>query len=174
MLLQMLSHHIENTAKDVGLHINALKTEHINLNQQGLIKTSDVKIKAMESFTYLGSQINSTLKDMKIRISKAWTALNKLELICKSNLSDNLKHNFFRAIVESILMYGVTAWTLTKTFESKLDDIHTQLMLRAALNLSWRQHATKQELYGPIPITSILCKPRMCFYRTLLGEQSKS
>jgi len=45
-----------------------LKTENINFKQQGSIKTlSDVKIK-----------LNSTVKDMKIRISKAWIALNKL------------------------------------------------------------------------------------------------
>jgi len=36
-------------------------------------------------------------------------------------------------------------------------------MLGAVLNLSWRQHPTKKQLYGPIPpITSILCKLRMC------------
>jgi len=63
-------------------------TEHINFNQQGSIKTlSDVEIKAVwNAFTYLGSRINSTVKDMKICISKAWTALNKLEVIGKSNL----------------------------------------------------------------------------------------
>jgi len=113
-----LLHHLENAAKDVGLYVNADKTEHTNFNQQGSIMTSsNVELKAVESFTYLGSQINLTVKDMKIRMSKAWTALNKLEVIWKSNLSDNLKCNFFRATVESILMYGATAWTLTKTLD---------------------------------------------------------
>jgi len=36
--------------------------------------------------------------------------------------------------------------------------------MRVALNLSWRQHPTKQQLDGFIPpITSILDKHRMCF-----------
>jgi len=45
-------HHLENAAKDVGLHVNALKTEPINFNQQLRLKTlSDVEIKAVQSFT---------------------------------------------------------------------------------------------------------------------------
>jgi len=84
----------------------------------------------------------------------------------KSNLSDNLKCNFFRATVESILMYGTTVWTLTKTLSSPVFMAHIQYskVLRSALNLSWRQHPTKQQLYGPIPpLTSILRKRKICF-----------
>ena len=47
----------------------------------------------------------------------------------------------------SILLYGCTTWTLTKRMEKKLDGNYTR-MLRAILNLSWRQHPTKQQLYG--------------------------
>jgi len=54
----------------------------------------------------------------------------KLEVIWKSNLSDNLKRKIFLAIVESILMYGATAWTLTKFRPD------STRMLRAALSLS--------------------------------------
>jgi len=45
-----------------------------------------------------------------------------------------------------------------------LEDGTYTRMLRAALNLSWKQDPTKQQLCGPIPpIASILRKPRMCF-----------
>ena len=43
----------------------------------------------------------------------------------------------------SILLYGCTTWTLTKHYGN-----YTR-MLRAILNKSWRQHSTKQQLYGP-------------------------
>ena len=41
-------------------------------------------------------------------------------------------------------------WTLTKRLEKKLDGNYTR-MLRAILNRSWRQHPTKQQLYGHLP-----------------------
>ena len=50
----------------------------------------------------------------------------------------------------SILLYGCTTWTQTKRMEKKLDGNYTR-MLRAILNKSWRQHPTKQQLYGHKP-----------------------
>ena len=56
----------------------------------------------------------------------------------------------------SILLYRCTTWTLTKRMEKKLDGNYTR-MLRAILNKSWRQHPTKQQLYGHLPpITKII------------------
>ena len=45
----------------------------------------------------------------------------------------------------SILLYGCT-----KRLEEKLDGNNTRL-LRAILKRSWRQHSTKQQLYGHLP-----------------------
>ena len=60
------------------------------------------------------------------------------------------QHSFFKAVVVSILLYGCTTWTLTKRLEKKLDGNYIR-MLRAILNESWRQHSTKQQLYGHLP-----------------------
>ena len=67
--------------------------------------------------------------------------------------------NFFRAVVESILLYGSATWTLTKTHEKLIDGTYTRMM-RAALNISWRQHPTKEQLYGNIPSISMLIRKR--------------
>ena len=69
----------------------------------------------------------------------------------KSNLSNKIKHNFFQAVVVSIL-YGCTTWTLTKRIEKKLDGNRTR-MLRAILNKSSKQYPIKQ-LYGYVPSLS--------------------
>ena len=53
-------------------------------------------------------------------------------------------------MVVSILLYRCTAWTLTKCMDKKLDGNYTRI-LRAVLNKSWRQHPTKQQLYGHLP-----------------------
>ena len=67
-----------------------------------------------------------------------------------ADLADKMKCSSFQAAVVSILLHGCTAWTLTKRMEKKLDGIYTR-MLRAILNKSWRQHPTKQQLYGHLP-----------------------
>ena len=82
--------------------------------------------------------------------TKAWTAIDKLSITWKSNLTDKMKRSFYQAAVVSILLYGCTTWTQTKRLEKKLDGNYAR-MLRAILNKSWRQHPTKHQLYGHLP-----------------------
>ena len=103
----------------------------------------------MDRFTYLGSNVSSTEKDINTRLAKAWTASDWLSVIWKLDLNDKIKCSFFQAAVVSIL-HGCTTWTLTKRLEKKLDGNYTK-MLRAILNKSWKQHPTKQQLYGHLP-----------------------
>ncbi len=77
-------------------------------------------------------------------------ALTGLNPIWKSKLPDTIKRDFFRATVESVLVYGSSTWTLTKKLEKKLDGTYTR-MIRAVLNVSWKEHPTKIRLYGPLP-----------------------
>ena len=84
------------------------------------------------------------------RLTNAWTAIDKLSIIWKSDLTDKMKHSFFQAAVVSILLYGCTTWTLTKQSGKKLDSNYTR-MLRAIVNKSWGQHLTKHQLYGHLP-----------------------
>ena len=103
-----------------------------------------------EDFKYIGSYIRSTKRDVNIRIAKAWAALNSMNTIWKSKLSTNLKRQFFRAAVESVLVYGCVTWTLTASLEKRIDGIYTR-MLRTVTNKSWRDHLTNEQLYGDIP-----------------------
>ena len=89
-------------------------------------------------------------------LTKAWTAIDKLSIIWKSDLTDKMKRSFFQVVVVLILLYGCTTWTLTKRLEKKLDGNYKR-MLRAILKKSWRQHPTKHQLYGHLPpITKII------------------
>ena len=96
------------------------------------------------------SNVSSTEKDIDTRLTKAWTAIDRLSILWKSDLTDKMKRIFFKAAVVSILLYRCTTWTLTKRLEKKLDGNYTR-MLRAILNKSWRQHPTRQQLYGHLP-----------------------
>ena len=120
-------------------------------NQTGDISTvNGSSLKLVDKFTYLGSSVSSTETDIDMWLAKVWTAINRLSVIWKSDLTDKTKHSFFQAAVVLILLYGCTTWMLTKRMEKKLDDNYTR-MLRAILNKSWRQHPTKQQLYDHLP-----------------------
>ena len=131
--------------------------EYMCFNQTGDISTlNSSSLKWVNKFTYLGNSVSSTKTDIDTRLAKAWTAINRLSVIWKSDLTDKIKRSFFQAAVMSILLYGCTTWTLTKRMEKKLNGNYTR-MLRAILDKSWRQHPTKQQLYGHLlPITKTI------------------
>ena len=144
---ETLLHSLEQATTGTGLHVNALKTEYMCFNQAGDISTLDrTSLKLVDKFTYLGSSVSSTEKDIDTRLTKSWTAIDKLPIIWKSDLTDKIKRSFFQAAVVSILLYGCTTWMLTKRLEKKLDGNYTR-MLRVILNKSWRQHPTRHKLY---------------------------
>ena len=104
-------------------------------------------LKQVRDFLYLGSWINSCEKDINVRIAKA---IVKMDTVWKSNLKKNIKIEFFKATVETVLLYGCNTWTLTKAKIKKLDGVYTR-MLRVAQNVTWRLHLTNRELYGKLP-----------------------
>ena len=148
---ETLLHSLERATAGIGLHVNAQKAEFMCFNQKGDISTLDgTSLKLVDKFTYLGSSVSSTEKDIDTRLTNAWTAIDKLSIIWKSNLTDKMKRSFFQVAVVSILQYGCTTWTLTKRLEKKLDGNYTR-MLRAILNRSWQQHPTRHQLYSHLP-----------------------
>ena len=107
--------------------------------------------------------LSSTETDINTRLAKSWTAINRLSVIWKSDLTDKIKSSFFQAAVMSILLYGCTTWALTKRMEKKLDGSYTRILWEI-LNKSWGQHPTKQQLYShqtPITKLSKLDEPDM-------------
>ena len=147
---ETLLHSLERAARGIGLHVNAHKTEYMCYNQTGEISTVDgTPLKLLDKFTYLGSSVSSTEKDIDTRLTKAWKANNRLSIIWKSDLTDKMKRSFFQAAVVSILLYGCTTRTLTKRLE-KLDGNYTR-MLQALLNKSRWQHPTRLQLYSHLP-----------------------
>ena len=126
---ETLLHSLERAAAGIGLHVNAQKTEFMCFNQKGNISTLDrTSLKLVDKFTYLGSSVSSTEKD-DTRLMKAWTAIDRLSIIWKSNLTDKMKRSFFQAAVVSILLYGCTTWMLTKRLEKKLDGNYIRIYI---------------------------------------------
>ena len=96
---EALLHRLERAAAGIGLYVNAHKTEYMCYDQTGEISTLDgTPLKLVDKFTYLGSSVESTEKDIDTRLT---------------DLTNKMKPSFFKAAVASILLYGCTTWTLT-------------------------------------------------------------
>ena len=103
---ETLLHSLKQTAASIGLHVNANQTEYMCFNQTGDISTlNGSPLKRVEKFTHLGSSVSSTETDINTRLAKAWTAIDRLSVIWKSDLTDKMKRSFFQAAVVSILLY---------------------------------------------------------------------
>ena len=88
---ETLLHSLERAAAGIGLHVNAHKTEYMGFNQTGDISTLGSSfLKLVDKFTYLGSSVSSTEIDIDTRLTKAWTAINRLSIIWKSDLTDKM------------------------------------------------------------------------------------
>ena len=108
-------HSLERAAAGIGLYVNAHKTEYMCFNQTGDISTLNSSfLKLVDKFAYLESCVSSTETDIDTRITKVCTAINRLSVIWKSDLTDKMKRSFFQVAIVSILLYGCIIWTLTK------------------------------------------------------------
>ena len=93
---ETLLHSLERAVEGIGFHVKAHKTEYMCFNQAGDISTLDgTSLKLVDKFTYLGSSVSSTEKDIDTLLTKAWTAIDKLSIIWKSDLTDKMKLSFF-------------------------------------------------------------------------------
>ena len=140
---ETLLHSLERAAAGIGLHVNAHKTEYMCYNQTGDISTLDgTPLKLVDKFTYLGSSVESTEKDIDTRLTKAWTAINRLSIIWKSDLTDKMKRSFFQAAVTSILLYGCTTWTDKMAGEEARRQLHKNAASNIEQDLAATPHKT--------------------------------
>ena len=72
----------------------------MNFNQRGDISTLDgSSLKIVDKFTYLGSSVSSTEKDINTRLAKEWTAIDRLSVIWNSDLTNKIKRSFFQSSI---------------------------------------------------------------------------
>ena len=133
-------------------------------NQTGVISTlNGSSLKLVDKFTYEGSNISSTGTDINTWLTKAWTAIDSLSVIWKSNLTDKMKRSFF----PSNGRVDTAVWTNSLTDYTR--------MPRAILNMSWKQHSRNLWMYGHLPpITKTIKVRRTRYFRDTPGEVGTS
>ena len=162
---QKLLSNLEKAALTVGLKINQLKSEYMLVGAWGGRKLRNIRIRAgalklVTDYKYLGSWLEDSVKDFKIRRDLAWLANRKLWRIWKSKtITREIKVNIFKATIESVLLYNATTWRMTEGLQKSLDGAYTKL-LRYALNIRWQDHVKNVDLYKSLPKVSIRLRQR--------------
>ena len=111
---ESLLHSPEKAAEDIGLYINANKTEIISTQNGKPLKTCSHTSAA------------STESDVNLLLAKTWTTTDSLSIILKSDLYDKIKRDFFQAVAVTVLPHGCATWTLIKRIENKVDENYTR------------------------------------------------
>eukprot|EP00111_Clytia_hemisphaerica_P001969 TCONS_00005539-protein len=126
----------------------------------------------VSDFKYLSSYVVDCRKDFNTRKAQAWSACNRLHNVWQSTISNKTKISFFKACVESILLYGSETWTMKNELQDCLDGCYTGLLMRVK-NISWRQHKTKAEIYENLPPISIVVNQGKARLQVIATEQKK-
>ena len=145
-------------------------------NQTGDISTlNGSTLKLVDKFIYLGSSVSSTETDIDTSLAKALTAIDRLSVIWKSDLTDKIKCTFFQAAVVSILLYGCTTWVLTKHMEKKSLTATTQECCEqywTSPGDSTLQRGSSSSTYHPSRKLSKLDEPDMWDTAGIVGSSS--
>ena len=132
-------------------------------NHPSITSQDGSHIKEVKDYKYLGSYVEDSRKDFLARKGQAWNACNKLLTVWQSGISSSIKVSFFRACVESILLYGAETWTMKKELQDRLYGTYTRLLM-CVKNISWKTHPTKEQIYGDLPpITTTVARRRAIF-----------
>ena len=85
---ETLLHNVEGADSSIGLHVNTGNTESACFNQRSDISTlNGSSLKLVDKFPYLGSSVSSIETDINTRLGKASTAIDKISVICKSDMT---------------------------------------------------------------------------------------
>ena len=132
MVLASMVMRMEGVTQKFGINISAKKSEVMYVGRgSGEVRVEDVTlrgetIREVGEFTYLGSVVTTdgkSTKDIEKRRAGARRAFGTLRqrLWKRREISLRVKMKIFNAIILPVLLYGATAWALTRTEENRLD-----------------------------------------------------
>ena len=177
---------MEQVTQKFGINISAKKSEILYIGRgEGDVRIEDVQLrgqrmKQAEEFVYLGSVFTSDgkcIQDIERRRAGATRSFGTLKqrLWGRRDVSRKVKMKIFNAVVLPVLLYGATAWALTRTEERRLDAFEMR-MLRSIMGVRWddfvRNEDIRRRLCQP-PVSIKLKKARMKWFGHVerMGEE---
>lgn len=150
--LQHLVNRFSHACKEFGLTISLKKTEVMGQGTEHppTISIDGHMLAAVETFTYLGSNISSSFSldtEISSRIAKAAVVMSKLHqrVWSNSNLTEKTKLRVYEACVLSTLLYSSEAWTPYARQEKRLQSFHLRC-LRRILSIRWQDKISDVEV----------------------------
>ena len=101
---ESLLHSLKRATGGIGPHFNEYMcfNQFMCFNQRGDISTLNGRSqKLVDKFTYFRSSVSSTENDINTQLAMAWTAISKLSVLWKSDLSYKIKQ-FFQAVYDEV------------------------------------------------------------------------
>ena len=145
--LQEKSDSLNQSSKRFGMEISAEKTKTMTITaektEQAPITMNGKPLEQVETFTYLGANINQeggSSKEIISRLAKTYSCLKNNEILWKSkNISIPTKIRILRALVISVFLYGCESWTLTAYLEKRISALE-MICYRRLLRVSYKDH----------------------------------
>lgn len=162
----------KNAARPIGLMVNERKTEYMVTSSSKseplpqLLQLDGENFKTVDSFVYLGSQVNSDNsigKEIRRRVTLGNRSYYSLQKLFQSKtLHRNLKCELYRSLVRPVAIYGSEAWYMTQKDEQSLRVFETRILrsIFGAINdgNGWRRRFNHElyELYEEPDIVSVI------------------
>ena len=138
-------------------------TKNEDENHQLILLKDGTQLKEASDFKYRGSKMTGSKKDFTSGKEQEWYTWNKLHQIWLSGISLSTKLNFFRACLESVLLFRAETWTMKKQLQDGLHLTYTRFP-ESVQNLSCHKHQTKADIYEEItPVSTSVAQCRVCF-----------
>ncbi|GFO32339.1 endonuclease-reverse transcriptase [Plakobranchus ocellatus] len=143
--LQKLLNIAEEESRKKGLELNSKKAEVMVISRKQEspkcdIFTNEVKLKQTEKFKYLGTIISNdgkTNKEISARTAQAKINFQEMKTILTNiHISIETRKRALQCHIESVLMYGCEAWTISKQIQNKLEATE-MWFLRRMLRIPW-------------------------------------
>ena len=137
-------------SKEEGMRINIRKTKAMTIGgEEGDITLEGESLEWVESFQYLGSNIDKTAgssKEILRRIAIGKDEMRKMSRILKSKeLSRKTKVTIIKTRVWSKMCYGCEAWTMTREDERRINAADMWVWRRMA-NIKWDDFRTNDKV----------------------------
>jgi hypothetical protein len=179
--LQTLLTAYNNTAKRLGLRINAKKTEILCIGEETDFFIDEVKLVNVNRFKYLGSFVSKdgTLKEELVaRIQATSCAYGRLKhrVFDNRDLTTKTKVKVYSQCLLPILLYGSEAWTLYSHQVKQLRNAQ-QRHLRAIMKIKWDDFVNNEEVLtraGVEDIEILLIKNRLHWLSRCSNGRSQS
>ena len=98
------------------------------------------------------SRINTRHWRRYQKTKRAINSYKKFESTFSSkHVSDKIKIRVFTTYTQSIFMYNLELWTLTRTLENSID-VFQRKLLRRIINVKWARTISNKDLYGQTEI----------------------